>query len=125
MEIIVKKTKTKKNTRKKIDNNLKNNDFGLVQSGILNTTKSIKIPERLEEKEKLLNGLKGEIIDIDTKIKVLKSRKEYYNEIIDLLEKEIKEKREKQMQLNRENSNISVIQEELYSMYCLNFIALF
>lgn len=76
--------------------------------------KSIKIPEIFEEKEKLLQGLKNSICDIDAKMKNLMSKRQYYTEIVEVLEKEIKERN--LSLLNRNNINeISVIQEELYS----------
>lgn len=114
MEVPIKKTK--KITKKKADtigsSNRETNNLNL---------KSIKIPERIDEKEKLLISLKSNIGDIDLKIKNLKSKKEYYLEIVSVLEKELNEVRERQIQLNKNNSNISVIQEELYSKFLLNF----
>ena len=114
--------KTKKNTRKKPEilatsTTSANNEINYLSNNI----KSIKIPERFDEKENLLVTLKGTIGDIDLKIKNLKSKKEYYLEIVAILDKDLKERRERQMQLNKEQSNISVIQEELYSKFLLNF----
>jgi hypothetical protein len=110
--------KTKKNVRKKAENEVRSKtEINYLNNNI----RSIKIPERFDEKEKLLISLKSAIGDIDLKIKNLKSKKEYYLEIISILDKDLTEKRERQLQLNKEQSNISVIQEELYSKFLLNF----
>jgi hypothetical protein len=110
--------KTKKNVRKKGENEVRSNtEINYFNNNI----RSIKIPERFDEKEKLLISLKSAIGDIDLKIKNLKSKKEYYLEIISILDKDLTEKRERQLQLNKEQSNISIIQEELYSKFLLNF----
>lgn len=87
----------------------------------LNNIKSIKIPENFEEKEKLLQSLKNAVAEIDLKIKNLRSKREYYSEISEVLEKEIKERNEKNLIKNREQTNISVIQEELYSKLLFKF----
>jgi hypothetical protein len=110
--------KTKKNTRKKPENEVRpNSEINYLNNNI----RSIKIPERYDEKEKLLISLKSAIGDIDLKIKNLKSKREYYLEIISILDKDLTEKRDRQLQLNKEQSNISIIQEELYSKFLLNF----
>jgi hypothetical protein len=87
----------------------------------LNNIKSIKIPEKFEEKEKLLSSLKSAMGDIDLKMKTLKSRKEYYNELVIVIERELIERREKLTLASRQNSNISIHQEELYSKTFINF----
>jgi hypothetical protein len=81
----------------------------------LNNIKSIKIPEKFEEKEKLLSSLKTNIGDIDLNIKNLLSRKEYYNELVGVLERELQEKRERQLLLRNVNSDVDAFQQELYS----------
>ena len=116
--------KGRKNTRKKADlnptHNINSNPY--VDT---NEIKSIKIPEKFEEKEKLLQVLRGAIGDINLKIKNLTSKREYYTEIVDLLTKELKERRDRQLQLNKDSNQISVIQEELFSKNLIKlFIAL-
>jgi hypothetical protein len=86
--------------------------------------KSIKIPEKFEEKEKLFDSLKGAIGEIDMEMKNLKLKKEYYNELLEKLDKEIKIKKEVDM-LKNKPSDISIIQEELYSKFLVIFIALY
>lgn len=81
----------------------------------LNNIKSIKIPEKLEEKEKLLSSLKTNIGDIDFNIKNLLSRKEYYNELVGVLERELQERRERQLLLRSANSDVDAFQQQLYS----------
>jgi hypothetical protein len=116
----------KKNRKKKngenTTNNTKNNEKDPYAN--INNIKSIKIPENFEEKEKLQQTLKNEISVIDLKIKNLKSKREYYSEIIEVLNKEIKEKKENLMFQKRNDAdyNISVIQEELYSMFLIKFL---
>jgi hypothetical protein len=88
----------------------------------LKNIKSIKIPEKFEEKEKLFHSLKIAISEIDSQLKNLTSRREYYIELVDVLDKEISTKKEKR---GNNNSSISVIQEELYSKYSIIFIALY
>jgi hypothetical protein len=109
--------KAKKATRKKENASQKE----LNPFANLNKFKSIKIPEKFEEKEKLLASLKSGVGEIDLKMKTLKSQREYYNELIEIIEKEIIERREKLIKTNRQNSGIANIQDELYSKYYLNF----
>jgi hypothetical protein len=100
--------KPRKNIKKK--QTTETTDF--VQN--LNNIKSIKIPEKFEEKEKLFHSLKIAISEIDSQIKNLKSRREYYIELVEVLDKEIIQKKNNKFQ---RNDSISIIQEELYSKY--------
>ena len=83
----------------------------------VNDIKSIKIPEKFDEKEKLMQNLRNAVGEIDIQMKNLKSRREYYNEILDVLDKEIQAKKELAMLMNRRDNKITVIQEELYSKF--------
>jgi hypothetical protein len=120
MDSVAAGKKSRKNPKKKENNASQNNNI-INPFTNLNNFKSIKVPEKFEEKEKLLSSLKNAVGDIDLQMKTLKSKREYYNEIVEVLEREIKERRERQLQINRDNSEISVIQEELYSKLLLNF----
>lgn len=110
------KKKRKGNTKKKNASNTDTNPYAN-----LNNIKSIKIPENFEEKEKLLQSLKTAISEIDLKIKNLKSKREYYSEITEVINKEIKDRKETQLKDKNKDSRISVIQEELYSMLIYKF----
>ena len=121
MDSVAAGKKSRKNPRKKENNSVSQNNNNINPFTNLNNFKSIKVPEKFEEKEKLLSSLKNAVGDIDLQMKTLKSKREYYNEIVEVLEREIKERRERQLQINRDNSEISVIQEELYSKLLLNF----
>jgi hypothetical protein len=87
----------------------------------LSNIKSIKIPDKFEEKEKLFHQLKIAISEIDAQIKNLTSRREYYMELIDVLDKDISTRKEKRTK----DTSISIIQEELYSKYFIMFIAIY
>lgn len=115
-----KKAKKQITKRKKIDNtntNVYMNDLLNFNNKSLNI-KSIKIPEKFEEKEKLYHSLKLANNEIDSLIKNLTSKREYYTEIIDMLDKEIKEKRQNEVK----HDSISIIQEELYSKYLIKYL---
>jgi len=114
INIEVNKKVRKLNTKKK--NTTETNPYAN-----LNNIKSIKIPENFDEKEKLLQSLNNAISEIDLKIKNLKSKREYYVEIVEVITKEIKEKKEKSVKEKNKYSGISVIQEELYSMFLIKF----
>jgi hypothetical protein len=125
--------KTRKNPKKKENNNPSKTSSkigAIIQSKArqkeqnsqsinpyanLNNIKSIKIPEKLEEKEKLLSSLKSNIGDIDLNIKNLLNRKEYYNELVTVIERDLQERREKQILLRNANSDVDAFQQELYS----------
>ncbi len=110
------KKSRKPKTKKKNNPNTETNPYAN-----LNNIKSIKIPENFEEREKLLQSLKNGISEIDLKIKNLKSKREYYSEIVEVINKELKEKKENLFKDKNKDSRISVIQEELYSMLLTKF----
>ncbi len=115
--------KGRKITRKKAEFSQHTNNSATNDAfADLNNIKSIKIPEKFEEKEKLLQVLKSSISDIDLKMKHLKSKREYYSEIVDILSQEIREKKERQLQSNKNTNQISVIQEELFSKFLIKFL---
>ena len=65
------------------------------------------------------------ISEIDLNIKNLKSKREYYSEIVDVISREVKERKENLFKEKNKDSRISIIQEELYSMLILIFIAVY
>jgi CII-binding regulator of phage lambda lysogenization HflD len=76
----------------------------------MNNIKAIKIPDKFEEKEKLLNTLKNKVSNIDTQIKTLNSQRDEYMELLEILDKEISTREGKRIK-----NKFSIIHEELYS----------
>lgn len=111
--INIPKKQIKRNTKRKIDT--------LESKSSMNDIKSIKIPEKFEEKEKLLQTLKHSIADIDLQMKNLRCRREYYIEIVEMVEKEVKERRELYYKAYSNNDQLSSIREELYSKLLIKF----
>ncbi len=87
----------------------------------LNFIKSLKIPENFEQKVKFLKDLKYVIEEIDLKMKIIITERQKYSEMIELVEKELKERNEKNISKNKGDMRILTIQEELYSKFKFKF----
>jgi len=110
------KTKKKRKYKKKqlIENEeISTNNFS-KQKSILSEIKSIPIPNSDDGKKELIKNLKISLIEIDNLINLLIKKRDYYNEIINSIEKEFMKKEElfKKEKINQEKSNI-LIQELL------------
>ena len=109
-------TKKKRKYKKKqlIENEeISTNNFS-KQKSILSEIKSIPIPNSDDGKKELIKNLKISLIEIDNLINLLIKKRDYYNEIININEKEFMKKEEqlKKEKINQEKSNI-LIQELL------------
>jgi len=109
-------TKKKRKYKKKqlIENEeISTNNFS-KQKSILSEIKSIPIPNSDDGKKELIKNLKISLIEIDNLINLLIKKRDYYNEIINSIEKEFMKKEElfKKEKINQEKSNI-LIQELL------------
>ena len=109
-------TKKKRKYKKKqlIENEeISTNNFSKLKS-ILSEIKSIPIPNSDDGKKELIKNLKISLIEIDNLINLLIKKRDYYNEIINSIEKEFMKKEElfKKEKINQEKSNI-LIQELL------------
>ena len=109
-------TKKKRKYKKKqlIENEeISTNNFS-KQKSILSEIKSIPIPNSDDGKKELIKNLKLSLIEIDNLINLLVKKRDYFNEIINSIEKEFMKKEElfKKEKINQEKSNI-LIQELL------------
>lgn len=116
-------TKKKRKYKKKqlIENEeISTNNFS-KQKSILSEIKSIPIPNSDDGKKELIKNLKISLIEIDNLINLLIKKRDYYNEIINSIEKEFmkKEEQQKKEKINQEKSNILI--QELLSIYIIKF----
>ena len=117
-----KKKKKRKNKKKQqIENEeISRNNFS-KQKSLLSEIKSIPIPNTDEGKKELIKNLKLSLIEIDNLINLLVKKRDYFNEIINSIEKEFMKKEEQQKieKRNQEKSNFLI--QELLSIYIIKF----
>ena len=91
------------------------------QKYLLSEIKSISIPNSEEEKKELIKTLRMNLIEIDNAINLLFKKRNYYNEIINSIEKEFMKKEEKlkKEKIKEEKSNFLI--NELLSINIIKF----
>ena len=115
------KKKRKNKKKQQIENEeISRNNFS-KQKSLLSEIKSIPIPNTDEGKKELIKNLKLSLIEIDNLINLLVKKRDYYNEIINSIEKEFmkKEEQQKKEKRNQEKSNFLI--QELLSIYIIKF----
>ena len=114
--------KKRKNKKKHLNENeeISRNNFS-KQKSLLSEIKSIPIPNTDEGKKELIKNLKISLIEIDNLINLLVKKRDYFNEIINSIEKEFmkKEEQQKKEKINQEKSNFLI--QELLSIYIIKF----
>lgn len=91
------------------------------QKSLLSEIKSISIPNSEEGKKELIKTLRINLIEIDNTINLLFKKRNYYNEIINSIEKEFMKKEEKlkKEKIKEEKSNFLI--NELLSINIIKF----
>ncbi len=115
------KKKRKNKKKQQIENEeISRNNFS-KQKSLLSEIKSIPIPNTDEGKKELIKNLKLSLIEIDNLINLLVKKRDYFNEIINSIEKEFMKKEEQQKieKRNQEKSNFLI--QELLSIYIIKF----
>ena len=125
---IISENQSKKDNIKNKRKNKKKEKEGMVltqkyvnQKSLLSEIKSISIPNSEEEKKELIKTLRINIIEKDNIINLLFKKRNYYNEIINSIEKEFMKKEEKlkKEKIKEEKSNFLI--NELLSINIIKF----
>ena len=125
---IISENQSKKDNIKNKRKNKKKEKEGMVltqkyvnQKSLLSEIKSISIPNSEEGKKELIKTLRINLIEIDNTINLLFKKRNYYNEIINSIEKEFMKKEEKlkKEKIKEEKSNFLI--NELLSINIIKF----